>query len=50
MSSPSTAELSRCRSHSRPASRGPMTPRATPGPASSSAYRSASSYRSPNSS
>ena len=47
-SSPTTAELSMWRCHSRSASPGPMSPRWTPGPASNSTYRSASGYRSPN--
>ena len=39
---PSSAQFTRCRSHSRGASRGPISPRTTPSVASSSAYRSAS--------
>ena len=42
ISSASTAQFSRCRSQSRGASRGPISPRTTPSVASSSAYRSAS--------
>ena len=41
----STAQLRRCRSHSRGTSRGPISPRSTPRVASSSAYRSASGSR-----
>src|SRR5689334_1119005 len=43
----SPAQLRRCRSQSRGASRGPISPRSTPGPASSSAYRWARSKPSP---
>src|SRR6202035_2299813 len=44
------AQLRRCRSQIRPASPGPISPRSTPGPASSAAYLSASGRASPNTS
>ncbi len=47
MASASTAQLRRCRSHSRPVSRGPIRPRSTPAVASSSEYRTASGRRAP---
>src|ERR1700733_3890567 len=46
-SSDTTAQLSRCRSHRRSVSRGPISPRVTPSVASSSAYRRAWSSAAP---
>ena len=47
-SSATTAQLTRCLSQTRPASSGPISPRCTPGPASSRAYRSARGSAVPN--
>lgn len=49
MSSSMTAQFIRCRSHSRPTSRGPISPRVTPASARRSAYRAISGVASPNS-